>query len=170
MAYCTAGAVSARLPAVGLAKDQVAMDTLISEGISWADAQIDSRLGSKYTVPFVTVPALVRHISADLAASFVIDSSLSGGGEDDTKPLSVRLAQRAEQALRNIERGSDIVSATEPIPTAPPAYHSAMGQKQILERFPVQPDRYSRHNRLQVNNPNHYPPDSPVYPPYPFPS
>ncbi|MFZ5998055.1 MAG: gp436 family protein [Nitrospirota bacterium] len=39
----------------------------VDEAISQADAEIDSYCAGKYTVPFTTVPAVVKKISVDIA-------------------------------------------------------------------------------------------------------
>ena len=39
----------------------------VDEAIAQADAEIDSYCGSKYTVPFTTVPDIVKKISVDIA-------------------------------------------------------------------------------------------------------
>lgn len=78
----------------------------IARAISDATAEIDTYLGTRYTVPLVTVPDAIRRIATDLARYRLYDQAA---------PTEVR--QRYEDALRLLERiakGDVRIQALEP--------------------------------------------------------
>lgn len=103
MAYCTAENVRVRLPA--LAED-VDRDAVIAEAIAAAQAEVDSALVGRYTVPFDPVPNIIVHITADLAAAWTLDTEFSGGGEKQETRLSDVLRKRAQRRLMQIAEGT----------------------------------------------------------------
>jgi len=103
MAYCTAAQVRLRLPEF---PSDVDHDAILVEAISAAQAEVDVHLGSRYTVPFVTVPNVVQHVTADLAAAWALDTTYSGGGEENETRLSAYLRGRAMEQVRQIVEGT----------------------------------------------------------------
>jgi phage gp36-like protein len=73
MAYCTGTDIAKYLDSAAVIAlsdddaDGVADTTVINEAIAAADAEIDGYLGSHYSTPISSVPAIVRRISAKLA-------------------------------------------------------------------------------------------------------
>lgn len=113
MAYCTIDDVRLlRLPA---APTGGTPDAKLTEHIKAADAQIDSRLGIRYVVPFTTVPELVRQISLSLAAAFFLDPTFSGGGEQDETSLSDHYRKWAEDLLDALAAGEAALPGADPI-------------------------------------------------------
>lgn len=101
--YCTIAAVRARLPAL---TETVASDGLVEEGIADAAAEVDLALGTRYPVPFSEpVPSIIASIAADLAAAWCLDTTFSGGGENDPISLSQALRARAQEKLEAIATG-----------------------------------------------------------------
>lgn len=73
MPYCTLIDLKNLIPEdviIQLTDDEgvgVVNEARVTEAIAQADAEIDSYCGVKYTVPFTTVPDIVKKISVDLA-------------------------------------------------------------------------------------------------------
>lgn len=114
MAYCTADNVRTRLPAVPLAGENAKVDQRIADGIATADGQINAclrKLG--VTLPLATVDPLLTGISSALAAADCIDGGLSGGGEDEPTPLSVRLRAWAERMLDKLCSGDLVLDGVD---------------------------------------------------------
>ena len=44
-------------------------DAILASAIAAADAEVDVRLGARYTVPFDPVPEVIRQVAGDLAAA-----------------------------------------------------------------------------------------------------
>lgn len=143
MAYSGPDDIEVRLASLGTLKptDRNKIDPRIEQGISYADALIDSRLSSRYRVPFVPVPDLIRHISADLAAAFSLDGGFSGGGEDDEPKLSQSIRARALKELESLANGGTVLSGASPPEPEPGSgsgvvpNHSRLGQRPVLESW-----------------------------------
>jgi phage gp36-like protein len=69
MAYCTATEVRDVLSGVTIAKMD---DTAVENKISYAESMINAYLSSRYTVPFVSTPPLVKTICIDMSAYYVL--------------------------------------------------------------------------------------------------
>lgn len=72
MAYCTQADIEKLIPEQELAElTAESGDTpdadVVAEGIAKADAEIDAYCGARYTVPFASVPAIVKSLSVDIA-------------------------------------------------------------------------------------------------------
>ncbi len=72
MAYCTQEDLLKMIPLPELAEltadsGDIPDSYVVKEAIDKADAEIDSYLGLRYTVPFSPVPARVKALSVDLA-------------------------------------------------------------------------------------------------------
>ena len=59
-------------------------DAILASAIAAADAEVDVRLASRYTVPFSPVPAVIQHVAGDLAAARALLASHSGAEEDES--------------------------------------------------------------------------------------
>lgn len=129
MAYSTAANVRARLHGLPAAAADTLVDAAISDGIEYADGQIDGRLRKAgFTVPLSPVPVLVKHVSADLAAAFVLDASFSAGGEDKETALSTTIRARALALLEQIAEGEIDIGVTS-------GATSAMGFQALHTRY-----------------------------------
>jgi len=73
MAYCTQADITKLLPSADLIQltdddeDDVADALVIAEGIAHADGIIDGYCQERYTVPFDTVPELIKNLSVEIA-------------------------------------------------------------------------------------------------------
>lgn len=72
MAYCDIDDILEQVSEdelIGLTDDSGTgvVDTAVSRSIADADSEIDSYCGTRYAVPFSTVPAIVRKLSVDIA-------------------------------------------------------------------------------------------------------
>ena len=73
MAYCTESDIEKQLPPANLIElsdddgNGVADIGVVSQAIADADAEIDSYLSGRYTMPFSPVPDRIRQISVDIA-------------------------------------------------------------------------------------------------------
>lgn len=84
--------------------------TRVDEAIAQADAEIDSYCGGKYSVPFATVPDIVKKISVDIA----IYNLYSRRVEEMPETRSDRYKNAIRQ-LEGIAKGNiSIGEATEP--------------------------------------------------------
>ena len=76
MAYCTQADIEKLIPTQELAELTTESGStpdadVVSECITKADAEIDSYLGVKYTLPFSTPPARVKSLSEDIAIYYL---------------------------------------------------------------------------------------------------
>ena len=91
MAYCAQSDIESRVESrllVQLADedgDGVADTAVVAAAISDADALIDSYVGSRYTVPFETVPAVIIQMSARLAIYFLKRRRFQTIEEEDSR-------------------------------------------------------------------------------------
>jgi len=105
--YCTSADVLQRLPALQDASDQTGVGEQVEAGIEWAQSVIDPKLANRYAVPFTSVPITIKHIAADLAASFAARLSYSGGG--NVTELSKELREDALSRLQALADGTDVL-------------------------------------------------------------
>ncbi|MGE0493281.1 MAG: phage protein Gp36 family protein [Vulcanimicrobiota bacterium] len=137
MAYSTGADVRGQLPALPAETTSLLTDAMIASGIEYADQIIDAYLGGRYSVPFSPVPKLVKHISADLASAFVLDSCFSGGGEDDETPLSDTIRKRAMDLLKQLASGDlklPVEAPDEQVVSGDSlAYHTRLGQTLAID-------------------------------------
>lgn len=141
--YCYPSHVRTRLPA--LISQVPSVDKRIQESIDSANAQIDAvlrKLGVSQ-LPLDEFDPLLTSIASALAAADVIDGSLSGGGEDNPTPLSVRLREWAERQLEKIVAGDIVLDGITPPQLGDdgtryiPAMHSHPFQTQELDCWDV---------------------------------
>ena len=67
----------------------------VDEAIFQADAEIDSYCGARYTVPFVTVPGIVRKMSVDIAIYNLYSRKV--------EEIPETRAERYKNAIRQLE-------------------------------------------------------------------
>lgn len=79
--------------------------TDLNNGIAWADAMIDARLGGRYAVPFTSIPVIIKEISADLAAYYCIFEEHTAGGEGTPVEAALELKNRAMDLLKQLQDG-----------------------------------------------------------------
>ena len=85
MAYCTQADIEKLIPAQELAELTTESGgtpdaDVVTECIAKADAEIDSYLGVKYTVPFSSAPARVESLSQDIAIYYLFTRRFGGSG------------------------------------------------------------------------------------------
>ena len=114
MPYCTQSDLLEQISEtelIGLSDDAGAgaIDaTVIARSIADADAEIDTYCASRYTVPFATVPAMIRKVSVDVAIYNLF--ARRRGAPDDRK-------ERYKNALRFLEavaKGDVTLGADDP--------------------------------------------------------
>jgi phage gp36-like protein len=91
-----------------------------------AQAEIDSRLATKYTVPFNPVPALVASLAQDIAAylaDLVFRENRDYGSE--LSPIYLRY-QRAQAQLGRLATGEAVIPPTGNNPENPPETGSGL--------------------------------------------
>jgi phage gp36-like protein len=76
MAYCTINDIEKMIPVIEMAEltaesGNTPDSNVVSEAIAKADAEIDSYLGVKYTVPFSSAPARVKSLSEDISIYYL---------------------------------------------------------------------------------------------------
>lgn len=132
--------IEARLAALGTLKpgDREKIDPRVEQGISYADALIDSRLAARYRVPFCPVPDLVKHISADLASAFAMDGGFSPA-KDEEPGVSQVIRARALKELDRLASGETLLPDAAP-PAADASVglvpnHSRLGQRTVMESW-----------------------------------
>ena len=125
MPYCTIADV--KLRAVLLATLSGASDPEINAGIQWADnMMIDPRLASRYRVPINPVVPMVRELSADLAAYYVVFEKHTAGGEDEPVDAALELKNRALDLLKEIQNGKAAIPGV-PLGSGQPPASSVLG-------------------------------------------
>ncbi|MRR15697.1 MAG: DUF1320 domain-containing protein [Deltaproteobacteria bacterium] len=88
----------------------------VTAAIAQADAEIDGYCGARYTVPFVTVPAVVKALSIEIAVYYLYKRR--------TVPEKIEKAyDKAIAKLKDISRGLLSLGVADP----PPAATSAGG-------------------------------------------
>ena len=87
--------------------------TRVDEAIAQADAEIDSYCGSRYTVPFTTIPDIVKKISVDIAIYNLYSRRV--------EEIPGTRAERYKNAIRQLEGiAKGLISIGEqPEPAAP---------------------------------------------------
>lgn len=109
MAYATLAKIVSRSP-VGLA-DLSTEDA--APAIAWAEARVNGRLRSKFSLPFSTVPDELVEIASDLAAYEVLRQRFIAGAEDTPPDAALELRNRAEEALDEILAGTVVLAVGE---------------------------------------------------------
>ncbi len=124
MAYCLDSDVLARAPAVAAAPQATAQ---VEAAIVAAQARIDGRLQSKFSVPFGDpVPAMVKTVAIDLAAARAIMSTFSGSEHSEIIAFAKNLQDNAMKDLDDIVSGAlklSDVTTTEVISSRVPQIH-----------------------------------------------
>ena len=109
MAYTTLEKVKKRArKALDPSSSPGLLDPIITDGITYAEARIDSVLSVRYSVPFddQSVPAAVEEIASDLAAAFALVEVYSGGGDNEPTLLADKLNERGEKWLAELAGGA----------------------------------------------------------------
>lgn len=152
MAYCTIDDVRLlRLPVSPVGDTP---DAKLTEHVKAADAQIDSRLGIRFTVPFDPVPELIRQISLSLAAAFYLDPSFSGGGEQKETNLSDHYRKWAEDLLEALAEGTAALPGGEPVTNEETGAPSSVG---VHSNFGYRPPLWTVQSLSDVTlNPQSY--------------
>lgn len=104
MAYCTVTDVQKR----ALLLQQVDSSKIVA-GIAWADSLLEARLGGRYAVPFTPVPTIIRELSADLAAYYIIFEEHTAGGEGVPVEAALELKNRAYDLVKELQSGNSIL-------------------------------------------------------------
>jgi len=138
--YCTREAVidvltrnAAEVDGNAASIDEEAVDTAIAD----AQAEIDSRLATKYTVPFNPVPALVTSIAQDIAA-YLADLVFRENRDyaSELSPIYLRY-QRAQAQLGRLQTGEAVIPSTGSDPENPPEIGSGLRVAASYSRQPL---------------------------------
>lgn len=99
---------------------------VVAKAIADAQAEIDSRLATKYTVPFNPVPALVASIAQDIAA-YLADLTFRENRDYQTElsPIYLRY-QRAQAQLGRLQTGEAVIPQEGGDPENPPETGSGL--------------------------------------------
>lgn len=87
-------------------------DVSVNEAIRFAQSQVNGTLGVYYTVPFTTVPELVRSVVLQMAAGYLLLGQYGVLDESSTKDGEARI-KRAREALRGVVSGNDPLVGTD---------------------------------------------------------
>lgn len=132
MAYTTETRVRRRL---GNVVSGDVSSTAITDAIEKADAIIDAYLSSLYVVPITgTTPALVQHLSEELAVYFVgVDMFPSGNVAQDIDTLDERY-KKAIKMLEMIKNGKlSVPGATDIASSSSQIWNSAKSYKRFFD-------------------------------------
>jgi phage gp36-like protein len=138
--YCTRDEVvdvltrdAAEVEGNGASVDGEAVDKAILD----AEAEIDSRLGIKYTVPFNPVPPLIASIAQDIAA-YLADLVFRENRDyqSELSPIYLRY-QRAQAQLGRLQTGEAIIPPTGSDPDNPPDTGSGLRVAAAYSRPPL---------------------------------
>lgn len=109
--YCDVSDVRRRTPSITNIDVQ---DGVVEDYILEGQSVIDSYLSTIYSVPFLTVPATIKRICADIAAYFMMRDF-----PDKTFELDLeRLEKTYLRELTDIVDGKTAVPGIDPLPTA----------------------------------------------------
>ncbi|MDH5524446.1 MAG: DUF1320 domain-containing protein [Desulfobulbaceae bacterium] len=114
MGYCTQADIEEQVPAEELVQltddnDLGEVDTtVVDRAIADADAEIDGYCGTQYSIPFDTVPAIIRKLSVDIAVYNLY--ARRRGAPDDRKERYTA----AGRLLKDISRGMVTLGANAP--------------------------------------------------------
>lgn len=134
MAYCTLTDITKSIPEDALAQltdDEGAgrlIEERVEEAIASADAEIDSYCAARYAVPFGTVPAVVKKVSADIAIYNLYSRRV--------EEIPAARADRYKNAIRlldGIAKGT-ITLGVDPAPTASTEGSKAEANKTASDR------------------------------------
>ena len=100
MAYCVQSDIEKAVTAevvVELSDDDAdgtADTAVVAWAIEAADELIDGKLNSRYAVPFTTVPPLIKHLSADLAAyNLALRRQRTAGSIEERYKAAIKLLE-----------------------------------------------------------------------------
>ena len=100
MAYCEADDVKANHERIPESED----DTVISSFIDRADGLINGYLRSKYKVPFVVVPEIIKGISIDIATYYEL-RRLFGAQQSEFQEWITDFYAKPLEILKSIQKG-----------------------------------------------------------------
>lgn len=121
--YCTIAQAKARNSRI-LA---TLSDTTVTEAIQGADSTIDGMIGGRYSVPLSSAPAMIREVSADLAASSLLLQAVGNSGVADASGQSEALYKRAMSDLNDIRTGKTTLTLSDSARQMP-CYSSSYGE------------------------------------------
>lgn len=109
----------------------------VDKAIRDAQAEIDSRLGAKYTVPFNPVPPLINSIAQDIAA-YLADLIFRENRDyaSELSPIYLRY-QRAQAALGRLSTGESIIPPDGSDPDNPPDVGTGLRVAAVYSRPPL---------------------------------
>lgn len=99
--YCTIAQVKARNSLIlgGVS------DARITEAIQGADSYIDGKLTGRYVAPLTSAPALIRELSADIAAGRLLMQATGQAGFNGAPEQATALLGNATLTLNEIRSG-----------------------------------------------------------------
>lgn len=117
MGYCTQTDILGQMEEAELirltddANDGVVDVTKVAAAIAGADTLIDSYCGTRYVVPFTTVPGLIRDLSVDMAI-YNLCTRRRGASEDRKARYNSAIAR-----LKDIQAGKSSLGENDPAGT-----------------------------------------------------
>lgn len=103
-------------------------DSVVTGAIGDADDEIDSYCGGRYSVPFVTIPGIIKKISVDIAIYNLY--ARRKGAPDDRK---IRY-DAAVRLLRDVSRGLVTLGADAPSPVTTGDTVAVSGNDRLFTR------------------------------------
>jgi phage gp36-like protein len=112
--------------------------------IEYAGSIVDGMLCGRYPVPFSPVPAIIRGITADLAAADALSLVVGNRGDNQEPAQSQELRKKAMELLEKIARGGlDLPEALRPASGGRTALSTTYGQAAKFQGWdPCDPGTY----------------------------
>lgn len=112
-------------------------DEAVDKAIQDAMAEIDSRLGIKFTVPFDPVPPLINSVAQDIAA-YLTDLTFRENRDysSELSPIYLRY-QRAQAMLGRLSTGEAIIPPDGSDPENPPDTGNGLRVAAVYSRPPL---------------------------------
>lgn len=123
-------------------------DARITGFIAYSEGIVNGMLAERYPVPLLTVPELIRGITADLAASKALAESAGNAGTNEPPTQSDNLWKQAMDLLKMLADGTMLLAG--PVQEAEttvkmPAVSSSYGRRPKFEGWdPSNPMTYRR--------------------------
>lgn len=124
-----------------LENDAVIVDDKINAAIKKTQSRIDSVLKSRYVVPLPIIPEIIRSISQDMAAGFLLANVFSNQLGQEQINLSNQFLKRADADLarvldeQQLDGSPGIRLATQPGSIAAPAISSTSMRPSPIDRI-----------------------------------
>ena len=98
-------------------------DTIVEEYIDYAGSIVDGMLSGRHSVPFTSVPTIIKGLTADLAAAYCLEQIIGNRGENNEPTQAYDLRKNAVAMLQKIADGEIVlVSRQNKIPVRSSTY------------------------------------------------